>query len=52
MKLKIAYWLLTGLFCLMMTFSGVMYLSGAPQVLEEIKKFVQTRKSAAASYSK
>ncbi|HLM46452.1 MAG TPA: DoxX family protein [Myxococcaceae bacterium] len=34
MKLKIAYWLLTGLFCLMMTFSGVMYLSGAPQVLE------------------
>jgi uncharacterized membrane protein YphA (DoxX/SURF4 family) len=34
MKLKIAYWVLTGLFGLMMTFSGVMYLTGAPQVLE------------------
>ena len=34
MKLKIAYWVLTGLFCALMAFSGVMYLSGAPQVVE------------------
>ena len=34
MKLKIAYWVLTGLFGLMMLASGVMYLSGAPEPVE------------------
>jgi hypothetical protein len=34
MKMKIAYWVLTGLFGLMMLASGGMYLSGAPQVVE------------------
>ncbi|HZH14620.1 MAG TPA: DoxX family protein [Archangium sp.] len=34
MKLKIAYWVLTGLFGLMMLASGAMYLSGAPQPVE------------------
>ncbi len=34
MKLKIAYWVVTGLFCLMMAASGSMYLAGAPQVVE------------------
>src|SRR3712207_4585913 len=34
MKLKIAYWTLTGLFGLMMLASGVMYLSGNPQPVE------------------
>jgi hypothetical protein len=33
-KLKIAYWVVTGLFCLMMTASGVMYLLGAKEVVE------------------
>ncbi|HEX5747738.1 MAG TPA: DoxX family protein [Archangium sp.] len=34
MKLKIAYWVLTGLFGVMMLASGGMYLSGAPQPVE------------------
>ena len=34
MKLKIAYWAVTGLFSLMMLGSGLMYLSGAPQAVE------------------
>lgn len=34
MKMKIGYWVLTGLFGLMMTFSGIMYLSGHPQAVE------------------
>jgi hypothetical protein len=34
MKLKIAYWAITGLFCLMMASSGVMYLSGHPVPME------------------
>jgi hypothetical protein len=33
-KLKIAYWAVTGLFCLMMTASGVMYLLGAQEVVD------------------
>jgi hypothetical protein len=34
MKMKIGYWVLTGLFGLMMTASGIMYLSGAAPVVE------------------
>jgi uncharacterized membrane protein YphA (DoxX/SURF4 family) len=34
MKLKIAYWVLTGLFGLMMLASGSMYLRAAPEVVE------------------
>ncbi|OJT18071.1 hypothetical protein BO221_42005 [Archangium sp. Cb G35] len=34
MKLKIAYWAVTGLFCLMMSYSGFSGLSGSPQVVE------------------
>lgn len=34
MKTKIAYWVLTGLFGLMMLASGTMYLSGHPQAVE------------------
>ena len=37
MKLKIGYWVVTGLFGLMMTASGIMYLSGHPQVVEGIR---------------
>ncbi|MFY0530553.1 DoxX family protein [Archangium gephyra] len=37
MKLKISYWAITGLFCLMMTFSGFMSVSGNPQALEGMR---------------
>jgi hypothetical protein len=37
MKLKIAYWVTTGLFGALMAMSGFMYLKGAPQVVEGFK---------------
>lgn len=37
MTLKMAYWVVTDLFGLMMASSGFMYLSGAPQALEGFK---------------
>jgi hypothetical protein len=37
MKLKYAYWGVTALFSLMMAASAVMYLTGAPQVVEGFK---------------
>lgn len=37
MKLKVSYWVVTGLFGAMMVMSGIMYLSGAPQAIEGVK---------------